>query len=267
MLPPPLLCCHHHCRSAAAVTMLLPLPPLCCRRCCGPATLLPAAAAGSASRWQRLRHAARHSRAAAALPLLLCQRCHRAPAANTTCRCRPHAAHFRRAAAVLLLPTLPPCCRHRHGVANAAAMLLPPAAPLPAVAELLPPPPPPPMRCCRLPRAPDAAAVLPAVAVPLPRCLRRSANAATALPPLTARCRHHRCAAHCCRAAAAPEVAMLRGTSALPRNGRRRAMVGGRGHGRQRPWFRCQRNNCEDWVSPHTKMEVMWNLGKAASTI
>jgi hypothetical protein len=45
-------------------------------------------------------------------------------------------------------------------------------------------------------------------------------------------------------------------------------MVSSRGHGEQRPWFRCKRNNREDRVSPNKKkMEVTWNLRKAASTI
>jgi hypothetical protein len=36
-----------------------------------------------------------------------------------------------------------------------------------------------------------------------------------------------------------PELPMMQGESALPRIKCRRAMVGGRGHGRQGPWFRC----------------------------
>ncbi len=43
-------------------------------------------------------------------------------------------------------------------------------------------------------------------------------------------------------------------------------MVGGIGHGGLRPWFRCSRNNRKNRVS-QKKMEVTWNLGKAAITI
>ncbi len=63
------------------------------------------------------------------------------------------------------------------------------ASPLLATAELLLPPSPPPQRCRCRPRAANASAALPAIVMPLPRCLCRSPNAATALPLLTPRCR------------------------------------------------------------------------------
>jgi hypothetical protein len=107
-------------------------------------------------RCQRCRRISHCRRTAAALPLLLCQ------------RCRP-------AATAVVLLTLPPplyrrrCCR--------------PVTLLPHCSS------PPPLRCHRRPCAADASAALPAVATPLLRCLRRSANTATALPLLTPRCR------------------------------------------------------------------------------
>jgi hypothetical protein len=54
------------------------------------------------------------------------------------------------------------------------------------------------LRCLRRPHAADAATALLTVATPLPRCLRCSSDAATALPMLPPRCRHR------CRAAATP---------------------------------------------------------------
>ncbi len=65
-------------------------------------------------------------------------------------------------------------------------------------AELPPLPSPPPLRC----HAGNASAALPAIAAPLHCCLRRSADAATALPLLTPRCRC-RLRAACFRHAAA----------------------------------------------------------------
>jgi hypothetical protein len=116
------------------------------------------------------------------------------------------------------LPPPPLCCRRRRQIAHhcrAAAALPPPlcrrCCPAATVVVVLPPPPPlyhrcrccpvtllphcsspPPLRCQRRPRAADASAALPAVTAPLPHCLRCSANTATALPPLTPRCRCHR---------------------------------------------------------------------------
>jgi hypothetical protein len=77
------------------------------------------------------------------------------------------------AAATVLPPPLPlpsPCCRRRCR----------PATPLPATAVL--PPPQPPCCCCR-PRL----LTPPPHCWPLPRCLHRSAGAATLLPPPTRR--------------------------------------------------------------------------------
>jgi hypothetical protein len=99
---------------------------------------------------------AHHCSAAAALPPLLCQRCH--PAAT----------------AIVVLPPLPPLYRH---CCCRPVTLLPHCTSLP------------PIRCCRRPCAANASAMLPAIAKPLPHCLRRSANTATVLPPLTLRCR------------------------------------------------------------------------------
>ncbi len=104
------------------------------------------------------RQIAHHYCAATALPLPLCQRCH--PAAT--------------ALVVLLLP--PPlyrrrCCR--------------PVTLLPHCSS------PPPLRCCCRPCAANASAALPAIAAPLPRCLRCSANTATVFSPLTPCCRCH----------------------------------------------------------------------------
>jgi hypothetical protein len=95
------------------------------------------------------------------------------------CRCR--------AAAVTVLPPLPLLCR-RHCRC--------PAAPLPAAAKLPLPHPTPLLRCRRSSRAGNAFATLRAIAAPLPRCLHRSADAATTLPPLTLRCRCRLYAAH-----------------------------------------------------------------------
>jgi hypothetical protein len=140
--------------------------------------------------WQCLRCAACHRRAAAALPPPLCHRCHRTFAANTALQMlSPHCLLLTRcyraasANAVTALSTPPPRCQRRRHAAAAPTALPPPAARLPAAAELPPPPPPPQMRFRRLPCTPDAVAAMPAVAAPLPRCLRRSANAAAVLPP------------------------------------------------------------------------------------
>jgi hypothetical protein len=85
----------------------------------------------------------------------------------------------RAATAVAALPPPLPCCRHCRR----------PAALLPAAAKLPPPHPTPLLRCHHRPCAGNAFAALPAVAAPLPRCLYRSANAATTLLLLTPRCR------------------------------------------------------------------------------
>jgi hypothetical protein len=112
--------------------------------------------------------------------------------------CPPSPRRCRAASAAL--PTLPPRIRRCRPAATTVTVLPPPSLPLChpdsslfilAAAALLPPP----LRC-------DASAALPAVAAPLPRCLRRSVNAATTLPPLTLRCRCHLRAACFCRAAA-----------------------------------------------------------------
>ncbi len=130
------------------------------------------------------------------------------------CRCRLRGACFCRAAAVLLLPTLPPRCHRRHRGANATTMF-----------------PPLPLLCRRLPRRAarrrQAAAALPP---PLCRRCHRAATANSVLQTPSPRC----LPPPCC-----PELPMMQGTSALPQNRQRRAMVGGRGHGGQCPWFRC----------------------------
>jgi hypothetical protein len=59
----------------------------------------------------------------------------------------------------------------------------------------------PPLRCLHRPCAADAAAELPTVAALLPRCLCRSADAATAHPTLPPHC-------HCCCHAAAAATAL-----------------------------------------------------------
>jgi hypothetical protein len=85
-------------------------------------------------------------------------------------RCCPAAA----ATAVAVLPPPPPLCRRLH---CCPVTLLPRC--------LLP------LSCRRRRHRPhhaDASAALPAVATPLPRCLRRSANAATMPPTLLQRC-------------------------------------------------------------------------------
>ncbi len=167
MLPPPLLLCRRHCRAAATATALLPpLPPPC----------FPAARLPSCRRRIQCRHCT--ASAALALPMLLphCpplpRRCRAASAALPTLplrirRCRPAAA------AIAVLPPPPPLCRRR---CCRPVILLP---------RYLPP------LSCRHPRHrpchANASAVLPAVATPLPRCLRRSANAATTPPTLLQR--------------------------------------------------------------------------------
>jgi hypothetical protein len=79
---------------------------------------------------------------------------------------------------------------------TAAAAALPPRCPPPpAAAELPPPHPTPPLRCLRCPCPANAAAALPAVAVLLPRCLRRSADTTIAHQTLPPCCHRRRCAA------------------------------------------------------------------------
>jgi hypothetical protein len=133
------------------------------------------------------------------------------PRLTPRCRCRLRAACFHRATAVLLLPTLPLCYQRCHRAANAAAMLPPPT---PHCRRLLPHclPPLSCHRCRHRHRHQCAAAaslVLPTPSSCCPPLPRRccAANAVTALPLLTPRCRCHCHAAHCCRAAAAPGVA------------------------------------------------------------
>jgi hypothetical protein len=136
---------------------------------------------------------------AASLPPPACCLCHSANAATVLlpppprCHCRCPSA-----AAVTVLP-LPPlhcrrCCRRCRC----------PAAPPPTAAKLPPPHPMPPLRCLHRPCTANAAASLPTIATPLPRCLRRSADAATAhlmlpprflLPSLCCRRRHRSTAA------------------------------------------------------------------------
>ena len=124
---------------------------------------------------------------AAPLPPCLCRSADTAithPMLPLRCHCQRHAAAATTALPPLLLP---PC--------HPASLLL-------AAAELPPPPSPPPLRCRRRPRTDGASAALPAVATLLPRCLCRSADAATALPPLASRCRCRLSTARFRRAAA-----------------------------------------------------------------
>jgi hypothetical protein len=181
-MPPPLPCCHRRHSSASASAAALPprcLPPPSCRR-----------------RIQCRRCAAFRrpctANAATSLPTLA------APLPRCLCRS---------ANAATAHPTLPPHFCHRlpaAAVANALPplLLLPcnPASPLLTNAELPPPPSPPPLHCQHPPCAADASTMLLATAAPLPRCLRRSANAATALPLLTPCCRFRASAAllPCC---------------------------------------------------------------------
>jgi hypothetical protein len=124
-----------------------------------PASNASAALPPPPSRCRRRRRIAHRRRAAAALPPPLCKCCH--PAAT----------------AVVVLPPPPPLYRHCR---CRPVTLLPHCSSLPL------------LRCRRHPCAADASATLPAVAVPLPHCLRHSANTATALLPLTPRCRCRR---------------------------------------------------------------------------
>jgi hypothetical protein len=99
--PPLLRCCRaasaalptlppriQRCRPTATAVNMLPLPPPLYRcRCCRPVTLLPHCSSPPLLRCRCRPRAANTSAAlpaAAALPPLLCQHCHRAPAANTT---------------------------------------------------------------------------------------------------------------------------------------------------------------------------------------
>ncbi len=95
--------------------------------------------------------------------------------------------------AATALPTLPPCCCRPHS--SAALWLLPshPAALLLATAKLPPPLSPPPMLCHRRPCTTNTSAMLPTITSPLLRCLCCSADAATALPPLSPCCRYRHC--------------------------------------------------------------------------
>ena len=72
------------CRAATTTTALLPpcCHPVALHPCCTVAVLLPPLSL-LPLHWHRLCHAACRCFAAAALPPLLCQCCHRAPAANT----------------------------------------------------------------------------------------------------------------------------------------------------------------------------------------
>jgi hypothetical protein len=201
--PPRCLRCSQRCRLAFAAAAVLPLPPLCRRCCCRPVTLRPGCSPSLSCRhchhrcrcatllplrWQRLCCTARRRCATAVLPLLLCQCCYCAPAANTAlqmlslhCLLLPHCCHAASANAATALLTPPLHCQRRRRAAAATTTLPLPAAPLPATAELPPPLPPPPMCCCHLPRTPNAAAALPAIAVPLLRCLGRSADVPSCL--------------------------------------------------------------------------------------
>jgi hypothetical protein len=212
MLPPCYHCCH--CSDAAcalplplcqcpyhAATAVAALPPLltCCR-CCHRST---AAAA-----------AALPPRCLPPPPPTPSLHCHRRPrAANvvtalpTIAAPPPHCVP-RTADASTALPTSPRFCRHCHAATTTTSLpppLLPPsrpASPLLTASELPPPPSLPPLCCHRRPRAGNASVALPTIVAPLPRCLRYSTNTATALSPLTPRCRCRLHAACFCRAAA-----------------------------------------------------------------
>jgi hypothetical protein len=188
-LPPPLPCCHRLCRSAAVVAVLPPQPLLCLHCCCHPAAPLPAATKLPLLPPMPLLRCLRHPHAANTATTLL------TVAALLPCclRCSANAA--------TALPMLPSRCRRPH--CSATPWLLPshPDAPLLAAAKLPLPLSLPPMRCCRRPCTADASAALRAIASLLPRCLCRSADAATALPPLSPRCRC--CCPAACRHSAA----------------------------------------------------------------